>query len=227
MTQQAERNPFFDDAIAAYGREGAQEICETLIESIAGAQVRLPLSRPLSGIRTLIISSGYTHYGFAAPTSGVIEIALSPNASVEHLVNIIPPLVEHEVAHIAHDQINPIFSEQAPKELVLFTALLREGVAIHAARCLNPRYDPSESMLAYDPDEAMPILAELIYDPPSEEVQYRDYYDFLSGNVGFTMTGHELGAFVIYSFIHDKRPSMIQLMSMSVEDYRAYAEDEL
>ena len=227
---QSEQSPFFTDAIAAFGPEGAQHLGFTIVHAFTEAQSRLPLLQPIRGFQLMVAETGSWVDEFADSENGIVKLNFSPSSAkdIGALCLETERLVEHGVAHVAHEQQYPRFYEDSRPEHFLFAAAIREGVAQYAEMSLFEPVDTSSYVLEC-PDEVaesvMEVISTLLYEPPNNQVDL--HYDFLFGNMDFPVDGYEVGRFIVSAMVNDHGLSLTELMKLPVREYKAFAESEL
>jgi hypothetical protein len=221
-SQQVVKPHFFENAIAAYGYDGAYALGQTMMASLQAAQDRLPLLSPVQGIRPLIHASteSFTIQGYAMSKAGIIELAFAPDVDIGVILSEIPAVIEHETAHIAHAQRNPaLWERDAITDIFLVAAALKEGIARHAEYQLSDNYEPG-IVLNYRQtkvDKIMGALADALFRAGAD--QEARHYDFLYGDEAFPDKGYVIGHYVVASMAAVRGSSIRELMELPVEEY--------
>lgn len=214
---------YMQDCIHAYGHDVAFELNTAIVNSLNDTLQRLPLLRPVTGIIPAIIrrpSIPIGGGGFALKDGSII-LFFHEDDDPADIIDDIPRLVEHEVAHVAHRQHNARF--MLDNNQLLFAASMAEGIALYAEESLDPDYDVMQIALP-DTDNRLMMddLIDLIYNPGNN--QGARYYDYLMGNDAYSHRGYEIGHFVVASYVAHTGLSLEQLMKSSVKTLREFAE---
>lgn len=210
---------FLHNAIEAFGRNGAEELSATIIKSISDSQERLPLIRPMSGLK-LMVCDGDRLGGFASHHEGAMELYFGRDCSVEKALEVTPVIVEHEYAHIAHGQHNPDLWKGYDKRHVLFASAIKEGIARHAEFSLSDDgYDPVEIVDCH-PNRAkrvMQVIHEIMHRLPEDRLP--GHYDFLFGDMTFPGRGYEVGHYIVASMAVIENCSLADLMKKPLDEF--------
>lgn len=227
MTQQLERHPFFQDAIAAFGYLDAQELGFTIIESFDAAQEQLPLLKPVTGIRPMVSRLAIHKVGGFAGSDGIIDLAFPRDMAIQQILEQVPEVIRHETAHVAHNQHSPGFLTDAGR-LFLFAAAISEGIADHAVEELYEFTDTQDWDVDYKDEsttEIRGIVSELLRSPPRN--QEKIYYEFLFGETDFPLDGYQVGYYLVAAIAHSQKLNLKQLMRLPLPEYVDFVEGEL
>lgn len=220
---------FFEDAITAYGREGARDICDVLIASIEAARLHVPTQEPLSGLKLAVadmddFDCGTAYIAFAEVSSRVMKMMLNSTMPVEDILPHIPSGVTHEFGHFDHYRLNPRIYN-APGTFLKYT--IREGVAEYCANSQDETYEPGYVYNQFPEvlDKIEETLLEILY--YAGEGQQERHYEYVLGDETFVDRGYVVGHAVVANMAVVHGYDMRQLMELSLADWRKFMEYEL
>lgn len=219
---EANQSMFFQDAIKAFGRDDTEALGTTIIQSINDSEKRLPLLRPMAGLK-LMVCDGEGFGGFATYHEGAMELYFGRDSRPGEAVEQLPRIIEHEYAHIAHGQHNPNFREGYDKRHMLFAAAITEGIARHAEFMqADAEYDPNQIMNDHPRRVArvMQVLHEILHRLPENRLP--KHYEFLFGDTTFRGRGYNVGHYVVASMAVIEDCSLEQLMEKSLDEFEYF-----
>lgn len=219
---------FMQDSIRAYGYDKSRSLNTAIIEALSDSQSTIPLLRAVNGLKLMVSDKGM--HAFADIEEGVIEISFDKGEDIDTIIDLVPFAIRHEVAHIAHYQHQPQLDDTGRPHEILWRAVVSEGVASHVEMALIPEYHSSgiSPEGVYDTALVRKIedgLIDVLYNPGDN--QSARYYDFVMGDETFPMRGYEIGIYVVANYVEYSGADYTQLMKVTPDEFREFAETQL
>ena len=230
---------FFDSAIATYGRQGAQEISQSILDSLQYAYDVLPMKAPIIGLGLAVEAVDIAPQlpggapviqFFATHKTKAIELFMHPQATVADILDNMRDGMLHECAHIAHKQHNPKFSVGSRAAGIRhFADAVTEGIAQVAEDFHDT--DFAEMVVPYHPlvieskdDAELNMVNMALRDTLQDAHPELDSYAFLYGDEAFPHRGYEVGKYVVLNVMAAENCSLEYLMGKPLNEYRDFAE---
>ena len=216
----------YEDIINGFGEVGAEQICFTLIDSLQTGMEAEYFLRPIAGFKLMVrnIPENQSVYATAeSKYSQTISFCFNSAFPVQQILKRIPSAVTHELAHTAHAQHMPDYYDN--KDTILWDAVVREGLAMHAASVVHdPNFDPDNGR---DYNKAMRKrikreLVKVLFDPGTR--QKARHKEFMYGDDNFPNRGYWIGEYVVKSFAVESGYSVLGLMQTPYREFRDFAE---
>jgi hypothetical protein len=202
-------------------------LLQTLADSYDMAQDYLPILSAVETVKIDIREHEYNTpikaYAFPYGDDPYISLTLSPFVKVESLLDVIPDVTTHEVAHMAHAQRNPGMFEPQRVKSGLFISAVIEGVALKTGRQLGA------PALAHYHRLKTPQLVNALIDSLYAE------YDgdpelhilFLLGDPSYANKGYRVGEYVVTEYFKGSSPTIAEIMDTPIEAFTEFAETKI